>query len=149
MNIDELKNNVGTRLLPGKWFSMSQERINQFADVTGDYQFIHVDPLRAASTPLGGTISHGLLTLSLLPMLVEGWMPVPDNTKMGINYGFDKVRFLNPVRPSDRVRAVATLADVQKKSSDSCVIKLNVEIEIEGLDKPALVCEWLNMFVCE
>jgi acyl dehydratase len=128
MTLTVLNRHIGKPLNPGQWFTIDQSRIDQFAEVTGDHQFIHIDPERARQTALGGTIAHGFLTLSLLTTLAKDVMPVPENLVMGINYGFDKVRFLNPVKPGDAVRLCATVADVQ--------------------EKPALVCEWLNFF-CE
>ena len=95
--------NIDKKLKPGDWFLIEQSRINQFADVTEDHQYIHIDQQRAAESYLGGTIAHGFLVLSLLPKLIEKSLITPDNIVMGINYGFDKVRFLNPVRPGDKV----------------------------------------------
>lgn len=147
MTVDEFKNTVGKALEPGEWFVIDQPRINQFADVTEDHQYIHIDPERAKHTWLGGTIAHGFLVLSLLPKLAEGRMPLPDNIEMGVNYGFDKVRFLHPVRPGDAVRMCATVAEVQQKGDNRFIQKLAITIEIKGREKPALACEWMNMFV--
>lgn len=156
--IDQLNSFMGKSLNPSDWLVMDQSRIHKFADATDDHQFIHIDPAAAEKTPLGGTIAHGLLTLSLLPKLVEQCMLVPEGTTMGINYGFDKVRFLNPVRPGDALRLKATVVDVQIKpeSGDKeirVLTKLAVTLEIKSseqkiLKKPALICEWLNLFVC-
>jgi len=126
---------------------IEQSRINQFADVTEDHQYIHIDQQRAAETDLGGTIAHGFLVLSLLPKLVAKSLITPENIVMGINYGFDKVRFLNPVRPGDRVRVTGTVLDIVDKGDGRYLQKLGVSLEIEGKDKPAIVCEWLNLFV--
>ena len=139
--------NIGKTLQPSDWFLIEQSRINQFADVTLDHQYIHIDPERAAQTDLGGTIAHGFLMLSLLPKLVEKSMLTPEGMVMGINYGFDKVRFLNPVRPGDRVRVTGAVLDMQDKGDGRYLQKLGVSLEIEGVDKPAVVCEWLNLFV--
>ena len=95
---DEMVNAVGTKFEPSAWIEVTQERINAFADCTEDHQFIHIDEEKAAQTPLGGTIAHGFLTLSLMSKMVEGNGVIPENVVMGINYGFDKVRFLAPVR---------------------------------------------------
>ena len=138
---------IGQTLQPSDWFLIEQSRINQFADVTLDHQYIHIDPERAAQTDLGGTIAHGFLMLSLLPKLVEKSMLTPRGMVMCINYGFDKVRFLNPVRPGDRVRVTGTVLDMQDKGDGRYLQKLGVNLEIEGVDKPAVVCEWLNLFV--
>jgi acyl dehydratase len=140
-------NAVGTRFEPGPWIEVSQERINAFADTTEDHQFIHVDLEKAAKTPFGGTIGHGLLTLSLLPRLVEESGVFPENLVMGLNYGFDKVRFLAPVRSGKRVRANVTIASVDRKDENRFLVKLSVSVEIEGEETPALIAEWLNMFI--
>jgi len=139
--------NIGKTLTPGDWFLIERSRINQFADVTEDHQYIHIDQQRAAETDLGGTIAHGFLVLSLLPKLVAKSLITPENIVMGINYGFDKVRFLNPVRPGDRVRVTGTVLDIVDKGDGRYLQKLGVSLEIEGKDKPAIVCEWLNLFV--
>ena len=138
---------IGKTLQPSDWFLIEQSRINQFADVILDHQYIHIDPSRAAETDLGGTIAHGFLMLSLLPKLVEKSMVTPEGMVMGINYGFDKVRFLNPVRPGDQVRVMGTVLDIVDKGNGRYLQKLGVSLEIQGKDKPAIVCEWLNMFV--
>lgn len=140
---------AGENLPPGQWFSIDQSRINQFADVTEDHQFIHTDPEQAKATDFGGTIAHGFLSLSLLTYLSQGSMPLPENFKMGMNYGFDKIRFLNPVRPGDEIRFCATVISMEDKGDQRYLQKLAVTIEIKGQSKPALVCEWLNLFVCE
>ncbi|MCB1676845.1 MAG: MaoC family dehydratase, partial [Halioglobus sp.] len=105
VSIEELANAAGTRFEPGPWIDIDQARINTFADCTEDHQFIHVDPEKAAQTPFGSTIAHGFLTLSMLTKMIEGVGMIPENIAMGLNYGFDKVRFLTPVRAGKRVRA--------------------------------------------
>ena len=112
---DEMVNAIGTKFEPGAWIEISQERINAFADCTEDHQFIHLDEEKAAQTPFGGTIAHGFLTLSLLSKMVEGNGVIPENTVMGINYGFDKVRFLAPVRAGKRVRANVEVSDISPR----------------------------------
>ena len=139
--------NIGKKLIPGDWFLIEQSRINQFADVTEDHQYIHIDQQRAAESYLGGTIAHGFLVLSLLPKLIEKSLITPDNIVMGINYGFDKVRFLNPVRPGDKVRVTGEVIDIQDKGDGRYLQKVAVTVEIKGQEKPAIFCEWLNMFV--
>ena len=139
--------NIGKKLIPGDWFLIEQSRINQFADVTEDHQYIHIDQQRAAESYLGGTIAHGFLVLSLLPKLIEKSLIAPDNIVMGINYGFDKVRFLNPVRPGDKVRVTGEVIDIQDKGDGRYLQKVAVTVEIKGQEKPAIFCEWLNMFV--
>ena len=144
----EIASAVGTRYEPSEWIDITQDRINSFADCTEDHQFIHVDEEAAAKTPFGSTIAHGLLTLSLLPKLIEGQGVVPENLVMGLNYGFDKVRFLAPVRVGKRVRGHVEILSVDQKDDNRFLIKQGISVEIEGEDTPALVAEWLNMMVC-
>ncbi len=143
--LQQLEPPVGAALTPGPWLTIDQQRIDQFAKVTDDYQFIHIDPERAKATSLGGPIAHGFLSLSLLTHLSEGCVPRPENLLMGINYGFDKVRFLNPVRPGDRIRFCARIMNRLPKGEHGYLEKLAISIEIEGQEKPALVCEWINL----
>ena len=127
-----------------RWFDITQAAINTFADVTHDPQFIHVDPERAAAeTPFGGTIAHGFLTLSLLSAMAEDALPGVDNLRMGINYGFNKVRFLSPVPSGARVRGHFTLAEREEKQPGEHTIIFNVIVEIEGAEKPALAADWI------
>jgi len=144
---EELLGAAGRRFGPGPWLEVGQQRINQFADCTEDHQFIHVDLERAAATPFGGTIAHGLLTLSLLPKLVAELGVALENLAMGINYGFDKVRFLAPVRSGKRVRAQVEILSVDRKDARRYLIKQSVKVEIEGEETPALIAEWLTMLV--
>ena len=144
---DEMVNAVGTKYEPSEWIEVTQERINSFADCTEDHQFIHIDAEAAAKTPFGGTIAHGFLTLSLLAKMAEGNGVIPENTVMGINYGFDKVRFLTPVRSGKRVRAHLEVISVDEKPGNRFLIKQAVSVEIEGEETPALVAEWLSMLV--
>ena len=144
---DEMVNAIGTKFEPSAWIEVSQERINAFADCTEDHQFIHLDEEKAAQTPFGGTIAHGFLTLSLLSKLVEGNGVIPENTVMGINYGFDKVRFLAPVRAGKRIRANVEVTDISTKDGSRFLINQAVSVEIEGEDTPALVADWLSMVV--
>jgi acyl dehydratase len=144
---DEMVNAVGTKYEPGEWIEVDQARINTFADCTEDHQFIHVDEEKAKQTPFGGTIAHGFLTLSLLAKMAEGNGILPENTVMGINYGFDKVRFLAPVRAGKRVRAHSEVVSVDRKDDNRFLIKQAVSVEIEGEETPALVAEWLSMVV--
>ena len=142
---EEFLNYVGHKFEPGEWIELTQERINDFADCTDDHQFIHVDLEKAAQTPFGGTIAHGFLTLScLVPMCADTGV-FPEGVVMGVNYGFDKVRFLAPVRAGKRVRAHVDIADITQKDDNRFLIKQNVSVEIEGEETPALVCEWLSM----
>jgi len=144
---EQLDRMVGQRLGVSDWFAIDQERVNRFADVTVDHQFIHVDAERAKATPFGGTIAHGFLTLSLLVPLCLDFIPVLANRKLVVNYGFDKVRFVAPVRVGKRVRAQSTLAEVAERKPGNVIMQIDVTVEIEKEDKPALVAEWLSMHV--
>jgi acyl dehydratase len=144
---EQLDRMVGERLGVSDWFLVDQERVNRFADVTLDHQFIHVDPERAKSTPFGGTIAHGFLTLSLLVPLYIDFIPVLENRTLVVNYGFDKIRFVAPVRVGKRIRALGTLADVSERKPGNVIMKIDVTVEIENEDKPALVAEWLSLHV--
>ena len=144
---EQLDRKVGERLGVSDWFLIDQERVNRFADVTLDHQYIHVDAARAKATPFGGTIAHGFLTLSLLVPLCIDFIPVLATRKLVVNYGFDKVRFVSPVRVGKRVRGIVALAEVAERKADNVIIKLDVTVEIENEDKPALVAEWLTLHV--
>ncbi|QKJ20161.1 MaoC family dehydratase [Microbacterium hominis] len=133
------------RTAVGEWFEVSQERIGQFADATEDWQWIHLDAARAASGPFGGTIAHGYLTLSLLPRLVQGLLDV-DGAAMVVNYGLDKVRFLQPVPSGARVRAVTEIAAVDP-GPQGYRVSSRTSVEIEGSERPALVAETIALFV--
>jgi acyl dehydratase len=139
---EEAKALIGQELGVGDWLEVSQDRINQFADATGDHQWIHVDPERAAQGPFGTTIAHGYLTLSLIPSLGGGGLPIT-GAKMGINYGLDRVRFIAPVKVGSRVRARRKLLDVTE-GEGFVQLKTEVTIEIEGQNKPACVAETLS-----
>jgi acyl dehydratase len=145
MNKDNARELIGTELGVSEWFLIDQARINAFADTTEDHQFIHVDPERAAATPFRGTIAHGFLTLSLLPRLITEIGGGMEGAVMGLNYGFDKIRFLAPVKVNSRVRARAKLADFVEKAPKQYLVTQEITIEIEGEGKPALVAEWLTM----
>lgn len=144
----ELADYVGKETGITDWLLVDQQRINQFAEATGDFQYIHVDPARAAKTPFGSTIAHGFLTLSLLPMLSskDGGIKL-ENAVMGINYGLDKLRFITPVKVNSRIRARFTLTEANEKKPGHFLLKHNVVVEIEGEPKPALIAEWLGMTV--
>jgi acyl dehydratase len=144
---EELASYVGTETGRSSWFPIDQDRIDRFADVTEDRQWIHVDAAAAASGPFGATIAHGFLTLSLLSHLTAETSIAPDGAVMMINYGSDKVRYLNPVRVGSRIRAVSTLTDVTEKSPGQILLTSNVVVEIEGEDKPALVADILSLAV--
>lgn len=143
--IAELKDYVGKELGRSDWLAIDQERINQFAECTGDHQFIHVDPEKAKLTPFGTTIAHGFLTLSLIPKLMEGIMIMPQGLKMAINYGLDSVRFIQPVNVDAKVRLVVTLVDATEKNPGQWLLKARAVLEIEGKEKPAYVAEPLTL----
>ena len=140
--LDDVRSKVGEELGVGEWHEVTQDRINLFADATGDHQWIHVDPERAKDGPFGAPIAHGYLTLSLIPSLGGGTLGIP-GTKMGINYGLDRVRFIAPVKVGSKVRARRKLLDVTE-GNGWVQLKVEVTVEIEGSDKPACVAETLS-----
>ncbi len=146
LSIDVLKQMSGQEVGCSSWFLIDQARIDAFADVTQDRQFIHVDPLRAAKTPFGGTIAHGFLTLSLLSAMGLEAQPKIEGSTMGINYGFDRIRFLSPVRVGSRVRGRFVLANVREVSTSDVDILWKATVEIENETRPALKADWLNRF---
>jgi len=148
VNVDQLGEFIGKEVGVTDWFEIDQERINNFAEATGDFQYIHIDEERAAETPFGATIAHGFLTLSLLSKLsgMGGGIKLEDSV-MGINYGLDKVRFVNPVKVDSKIRARFELVSAEEKKTKHYLLKHNVTVEIEGQDKPALIAEWLGMSV--
>jgi acyl dehydratase len=144
-SLNEIRSRVGQEIGVSEWLLVDQARIDAFADITEDRQFIHVDPEGAAETPFGGTIAHGFLTLSLLSRMAADVMLVPETTKMAVNYGFEKVRFLAPVRAGRRVRGRFTLTSLEEKRPGQIQFIHLVTVEIEGEDKPALVADWIGM----
>jgi acyl dehydratase len=146
INTSDLQSHIGDDCGTSDWFEITQQQVNDFADVTLDHQFIHVDPVKAAESPFGTTIAHGFLTLSMLAHFLQKGVGVSvPNRTMGVNYGFDKVRFLTPVKVGSRVRANAVLLEATEKKPGQYLFKLDITVEIEGEDKPALKAEWLNM----
>lgn len=143
--LDEFVAAKGSELGPTEWMEITQDRVNLFADATDDHQWIHVDPEKAAGGPFGGTIAHGLLTLSLLPHFTHQLYRV-DNIAMAINYGYNKVRFITPVRVGSKVRARAAIADVSQLDG-AVQATMTVTVEIEGSDKPAAVAESIVRFI--
>ena len=141
----ELSALIGTVIGESEWITVDQDRINVFADVTEDHQFIHVDVEKAKMTPFGGTIAHGFLTLSLLSKFAETASITIKGAMMGLNYGLDSVRFLNPVAVNSKVRGVFTLKNVVEKKPGQILLTYSVSVEIEGVEKPALVADWLGM----
>lgn len=140
VTFEELRSLGETPLGESDWLLVDQERVNGFADVTEDHQWIHVDPQRAAAGPFGTTIAHGYLTLSLIPRLLEGLLVVTDQVR-GTNYGIDRARFTAPVPVGSRVRLSGRLAEVQQRADGGLQYKVGVELQVEGQDRPALVAE--------
>ena len=145
VTLEELLACVGKDLGFSDWIQIDQERVNQFAECTGDHQFIHVDPEKAKLTPFGCTIAHGFLSLSLIPKLMEGLMPLPKGLKMAVNYGLDSVRFIQPVKVGARVHLGLSLLDAKEKNPGQWLLKARTVLEIEGEAKPAYVAEPLTL----
>ena len=141
----ELPSLIGQEVGVSRWITVDQARIDAFARITEDEQFIHVDPERAKSTPFGGTIAHGFLTLSLASTMSYDAVAPLDGMVMGVNYGFDKLRFLAPVPAGSKVRGRFKLLSAEDKGGGRWLLKHELTVEIEGADKPALIAEWLSM----
>lgn len=142
-SIDEIKAAEGTELGVSEWLEISQDRVNQFAEATGDHQWIHVDPERAQKGPFGGPIAHGWLTASLLPILIQQIVKV--EAKMGVNYGLNKLRFPAPVPVGSSIRARSVLKEAADVNG-AVQLTLETKIEVQGQDKPALVAETLSRY---
>ena len=140
---------IGTEIGVSRWIMVDQGRIDAFAEVTEDRQFIHIDPEAARGTPFGGTIAHGFLTLSLASAMTYDAVPPLDGVVMGVNYGFDKLRFLAPVPAGSRVRGRFRLLSAEDRGGGRWLLKHELTIEIEGSEKPALIAEWLGMQMVE
>ncbi|MCK1273175.1 acyl dehydratase [Bradyrhizobium sp. GM2.2] len=146
ISLDAYQAMVGKEIGVSSWHLVDQPRIDTYADVIEDHQFIHVDPERAKKeTAFGTTIAHGFLTMSLLSIMSYEVMPVIAGTTMGVNYGFDKLRFISPVRSGKRVRGRFVLAEAKLRKPNELQSRTNVTVEIEGEDKPALVADWLGL----
>jgi acyl dehydratase len=143
--LDEIRSRIGNEIGVSSWLTVDQARIDAFADATEDRQFIHVDPEAAAQTPFSGTIAHGFLSLSLLSRMGAEAMLIPEGTRMAVNYGLDRVRFLAPVRSGSRVRGRFTLDSVDEKAPGQILLRHTVTVEIEGEEKPALNAQWLGL----
>ena len=149
LSVDQLNDYIGEEVGISEWLLVDQERINQFAEATGDHQYIHVDSERAAQTPFGSTIAHGFLTMSLMVLMGYEGSTKLKNSVMGINYGFDKLRFINPVKVNSKIRGRFRLISAEEKNTNQWLLKHNITVEIAGEEKPALVAEWLGMTVVE
>jgi len=144
--VEKLKEMIGQEMGVSDWIQIDQGKINQFAECTGDHQWIHVDVEKAKQGPFGGPIAHGFLTLSLIPVLSGSSKYMPEGIKMAINYGLNKVRFINPVPAGSRVRSRMVLADIEERSGGRIMMTTTHNIEIEGQDKPACIAESLALF---
>lgn len=148
MKIEEFQAQAGKLERTSNWIEVDQDLINRFADATHDHQFIHIDTERAkAETPFGGTIAHGFLSLSLLSRFVSDCMPKIEHAAMGINYGFEKVRFLNPVPSGSRLRGHIKMTHCNERKPGEYLSRYEISVEIENTEKPALVAEWLGLTV--
>lgn len=143
ISLSDFKDLIGKDYGLSRWIEIDQARIDAFADCTGDRQFIHVDPVRAAASPFGGTVAHGFLTLSLLPAMTED-LPHIEGAVMGVNYGLNRLRFIAPVPAGSRVRGRFRLDALDRIAPDEVQIATTVTVEIEGAARPALVAEWLT-----
>ncbi|MBA3668369.1 MAG: MaoC family dehydratase [Sphingomonas sp.] len=143
--LDDIRTRIGAEIGVSDWIEVTQERIDAFADATEDRQFIHVDPAAAAQTPFGGTIAHGFLSLSLLSRMAADVMQMPNTTKMAVNYGLDRVRFIAPLRAGKRVRGRFTLTAAEDKAPGQLLLHHDITVEIEGEPKPALTAQWLGL----
>lgn len=145
VTLDALRGLVGQEVGVSRWIGVDQAMIDAFADLTDDHQFIHVDPARArAETPFGGTIAHGFLTLSLLPAMARSARPAIAGVRMGVNYGFERIRFLAPVPAGARLRGRFTLAELDERAPGEVTLAWDVTVEIEGGARPALAARWIS-----
>ena len=149
VTFEEFKAYEGKELSPSDWFEIKQERIDQFAECTDDHQYIHVDPERMKNSPLGGTIAHGFLSLSLISGHGASDWPQLENSVMNLNYGLDKVRFLQPLKANSKVRFLTKIISVREKSPGRVLVKSERTLEIEGEEKPAMEAECLGMAVTD
>ncbi len=146
LSLAAYQNMVGELIGVSSWHMVDQKRINAFADVIEDHQFIHIDPERARrETDFGTTVAHGFLTMSLLSIMSYEVMPVIQGTTMGVNYGFDRLRFISPVRAGSRVRGHFTLVEAKLRKPGELQSRTNVTVEIEGEEKPALAADWIGL----
>ena len=146
VSLEAYRNMVGHEVGVSSWHVVDQKRIDVYADVIEDHQFIHVDPARAKKeTTFGATIAHGFLTMSLMSIMSYEVMPVIEGTTMGVNYGFDRLRFLSPVRSGSRVRGRFTLTEATLRKPKELLSRTSVSVEIEGEQKPALAADWIGL----
>ncbi|GAC1337129.1 MAG: MaoC family dehydratase [Beijerinckiaceae bacterium] len=149
IELADLERRIGGEVGVSQWCTIGQDRIDAFADVTLDHQYIHVDPQAARGSPFGGTIAHGFLSLSMLSHLAMEALPDIEGRVMGVNYGFDRIRFISPVRAGSRIRGRFHLAELIRRSEHEFMMRYRVSVEIEGEDKPAIVADWLTLSMFE
>ena len=149
VSLNDFASSAGRDLEPSDWLLIDQERVNQFASATNDHQFIHVDPERAAHSPFGGTIAHGFLTLSLLSYLNAQNLIVPEGLLMVINYGSNKIRYLQSVSVGEKIRSRQKLLVVSQKKPGQWMVKSIVTVEIENKKKPAMIAEILTLYMVQ
>ena len=144
-SLDDIRARIGDEVGVSRWITVDQLRIDRFAEATEDRQFIHVDPEVAAQTPLGGTVAHGFLTLSMLSVMAAEATMLPPTTAMVVNYGLERARFIAPVRSGKRIRGRFRLASIEERLAGQLLVHHDVTVEIEGEERPALVAEWLTL----
>ncbi|MGJ8626161.1 MAG: MaoC family dehydratase [Sulfitobacter sp.] len=147
MTQDELIAAQGQEIGHSGWYTMDQARIDTFADVTEDHQFIHIDPVRAADTGFGGTVAHGMLTLSMISGMAYAALPLLAGQSASVNYGFEKVRFITPVRSGARIRGRFVLTEAKVRAGDKLMTRFDVEVEVDGESRPALTADWLILYM--
>lgn len=145
--LEQMRASIGQALPPSRWYTLDPKRVEAFADASEDWQYIHLDPERASQTPFGGPVAHGFLTLSMLSAMSYDVLAEPEGTQMSVNYGFEKMRFIAPVPVGARVRGAFTLTAMTERRPREILCTHQVQVEIEGGDKPALAADWLNLFV--
>ena len=144
LSFEDLKEKLGLEVGVSRWFFIDQERIDKFADLTEDWQYIHVDPTASKKTTFDGTIAHGFLTVSLISAMYYDAIPAIKGSKVGVNYGFDKLRFLSPVKVGSKVRGHFQLSDIRAVRPFEISTTWRVEVEIKDFEKPALVAHWIG-----
>ncbi len=145
LTIEELRGRIGQEVGVSKWIDILQSAIDAFADLTHDHQFIHIDVEKAKATPFGGTIAHGFLTVSMLSAMAYDALPEIAGRSMGVNYGFDRLRMMSPVKAGARIRGRFVLKALESKSPQQHQLIHSVTVEIEGADKPALAADWVTL----
>lgn len=150
LRLDQMQDRVGEELGVSRWIRLDQARIDAFAELTEDRQFIHVDPVRArAQSPFGGTVAHGFLTLSMISAMAYDAEPPIIGARFGVNYGFDRVRFLAPVPAGARIRGRFVLADCDERKPGEVTLGWDLSVEVEGGEKPAIAARWLQRWYLE